>query len=409
MDELGSALESWLAKKRQCEDYTDRDGNSCRVSEDSLMAALYKLMLESLEEAVMFRSEDYPSFNDLFDKLTSYASTKHSLFLSNRDLQSGSSSSNKKDPDAMDVGAISKGKKGDAWKGKSKGKAIICHGCGRPGHRIADCKFIGSGKGKGGGGQDRTSNVKCWVCNGHGHYGKDCPSKGKSKGGGKEAYGKKGDGKPHKGKGGKSANAVEEPNASAEGRDDLGYLDLNLCLSSVEATPHYVVRYDGGEWLRINYDSGAATTVIPSEVVVHEVALEEAGEFVVASGENIPRFGRVRLPMTDEKGNARSVSTIVVGVHKPLGSAAECSKSHDYLLMVEGGYLIPRNSDVARGVRAECERLMRLYGEADILPIYREGNLYKYYLKRWGAAVELSSVGGDGSSKSGESRQAQEL
>lgn len=94
-----------------------------------------------------------------------------------------------------------------------------------------------------------------------------------------------------------------------EGKDDLGYLDLNSCLSSVEATPHYVVRHDGGEWLRINYDSGAATTVIPSEVVVHEVALEEAGEFVV----NIPRFGRVRLPMTDEKGNARSVSATVAG------------------------------------------------------------------------------------------------
>ena len=48
-------------------------------------------MPESLEEAVMFRSEDYPSFNYiiyLFDKLTSYASTKHSLFLSKRDLQS---------------------------------------------------------------------------------------------------------------------------------------------------------------------------------------------------------------------------------------------------------------------------------------------------------------------------------
>ena len=64
VDELGSVLESWLTKKRQYEEFTDRDGNPCRISEDSLMAALYKLMPESLEEAVMFRSEDYPSFND---------------------------------------------------------------------------------------------------------------------------------------------------------------------------------------------------------------------------------------------------------------------------------------------------------------------------------------------------------
>ena len=50
---------------------------------------------------------------------------------------------------------------------------------------------------------------------------------------------------------------------------------------------------------------------------------------------------------------------------------------------------------------------MRRHGDADILPIYREGNLYNFYLKRSGAAVELSSVGGDGSCKSGESRQAE--
>ena len=37
IDDLGQALEDWLSKKRQYEDFTDREGNPCEVSKDSLM------------------------------------------------------------------------------------------------------------------------------------------------------------------------------------------------------------------------------------------------------------------------------------------------------------------------------------------------------------------------------------
>ena len=126
------------------------------------------------------------------------------VILTTRDLQSHSSSSAKKDPDAMDIGAMSKGKKGDDKKGKTKGK-MVCHGCDKVGHKLSECRS--SGKGKGG---DRIDMVKCWNRDGYGHYGKDCPSRfngksgGKPKGGGR-AFGKKADDKG-KGKGGKSAN-----------------------------------------------------------------------------------------------------------------------------------------------------------------------------------------------------------
>ena len=390
VDELGSALESWLTKKRQYEEFTDRDGNPCRVSEDSLMAALYKLMPESLEEAVMFRSEDYPSFNDLFDKLTSYASTKHSLFLTKRDLQSHSSSSAKKDPDAMDIGAMSKGKKGDGKKGKTKGK-MVCHGCGKVGHKLSECRS--SGKSKGG---DRIDMVKCWNCDGYGHYGKDCPSRFKGKSGGKpkgggRAFGKKADDKG-KGKGGKSANAVDESNTQEAATAELGFLDLCACSNSVESTPHYVVSYAGEDWLRVNYDSGAAATVVPPEVVMQEVELVERGEFTVASGEGIPRYCKVRLRMEDEKQNPRSLTATVAGVHKPLGSAAEFSKSHDCVLFSDGGYLIPKSGVIATGMRKELDRLIKAHGDHELLPIYREGNLYNFYLKRKGIAEEIGAV-----------------
>lgn len=108
------------------------------MSEDSLMAALYRLMPSSLEEAVMFCIEDYPSFSDLFGKLSAHASAKHSLFLTQRDLgggRGGARSSNKLDPNAMDIGAMAKG------KGKEKGKFKgACNKCGRRGHKAADAR-----------------------------------------------------------------------------------------------------------------------------------------------------------------------------------------------------------------------------------------------------------------------------
>ena len=121
-------MRTWLTRKLQYEEFTDRAGNPCRVSEDSLTAAMYKLTPKSLEETVMFKPGDYDSFETLFDKLVSYASTKHSLKLS------ASVDESSQDPIAMDVGSVDK-------------------------------------------------NVQCWVCWGRGHMGKDCPqNKGKGKG-----------------------------------------------------------------------------------------------------------------------------------------------------------------------------------------------------------------------------------
>ena len=43
---LGLALEDWLTKKNQYETFTDVKGQACIVSDDSAIAALYKLMPE---------------------------------------------------------------------------------------------------------------------------------------------------------------------------------------------------------------------------------------------------------------------------------------------------------------------------------------------------------------------------
>ena len=49
VEDLGSALEDWLSKKRHYEMFTDRNGRSCQASDDSLVAAMFRLMPKSLD------------------------------------------------------------------------------------------------------------------------------------------------------------------------------------------------------------------------------------------------------------------------------------------------------------------------------------------------------------------------
>ena len=81
VEDLRPALEDWLSKTRHYETFTDRNGRPCQASDDSLMAAMFRLMPKSLEETVMFANED-EGFQELFDRLLVYSSTKQSVRMS---------------------------------------------------------------------------------------------------------------------------------------------------------------------------------------------------------------------------------------------------------------------------------------------------------------------------------------
>ena len=74
---LGAAPEDWLSKKRQYEKFTDRNGRP----DDSLVAAMFRLMPKNLEETAMFANED-EGFQELYDRLLVYSSTKQSTDVS---------------------------------------------------------------------------------------------------------------------------------------------------------------------------------------------------------------------------------------------------------------------------------------------------------------------------------------
>ena len=77
VEDLGSALEDWLSKKRQCEMFTDRNGRLCQASDDILVASMFRLMPKSQEETVMFTNED-EGFQELFDGLPTAARNSQS-------------------------------------------------------------------------------------------------------------------------------------------------------------------------------------------------------------------------------------------------------------------------------------------------------------------------------------------
>ena len=65
-------------KKHHYEMFTDRNGRPCQASDDSLVAAMFRLMPTSLEETVMFTNED-EGFQELFERLLACSSTEQSV------------------------------------------------------------------------------------------------------------------------------------------------------------------------------------------------------------------------------------------------------------------------------------------------------------------------------------------
>jgi len=440
IEDLGPALEEWLTKKKQYEDFTDRHGNPCVVSEDSLLSAMYKMMSTSLSEQMLFAHDDNSTFEEVYDKLTSYVSAKHSLKLHDKPVGGPAASGGgwRRDPNAMEVDSF------------QRHGGAVCGKCGKSGHTADKCwsttgaPSSSGGKPSGKGGNDRKANVQCWQCWQYGHYGKECPKnnavgKPSGKGGAKgKPSGKKGGKfvkKPKgKGKGKKGMNAVDEEDTTAQeesgdwwktdqegwqpeyeeeeygqGDSSLGAFDLNsvgvLKTVTEGVKVPYVTRFNGKQWLRFNYDSGAATTAVPFELAGSDAALKVVSHFKVASGEQIPDFGRAKMSSRDEHGNRRSIKGSLTKVHKPLGSASEFSGTHDCWLYEEGGVLLPKNGPVAKGLRAEYNRLVARHGIGDSLPIYREGNLYNFYLEMepWKQLNPLQVGGSSSSSGDGQS------
>ena len=71
------------------------------------------------------------------------------------------------------------------------------------------------------------------------------------------------------------------------------------------------------------------------------------------------------------------------------------SVTHDSFIWEHGGALVPKWSPIAVGMRRAYDDLCWKYGAAGVLPLYREGNLYNFYLAKTANPVQLSPMEGE--------------
>ena len=94
-------------------------------------------------------------------------------------------------------------------------------------------------------------------------------------------------------------NANDQTAREPEG--PIGGLEMN----SIETK--YIEQDELGQnWLRLNYDSGAAVTALPL-AIAGDLPLEKCGEFRVASGAVNPKLGKIKVKSMDESGMERTV------------------------------------------------------------------------------------------------------
>ena len=159
----------------------------------------------------------------------------------------------------------------------------------------------------------------------------------------------------------------------------------------------------------MTYDSGAVVTALPLAVVEGK-AVSEGEPFVGAGGHQIRNFGKMKVVTSDENNQSRKLCASVADVHKPLVSAGELSKNQDSFLMEDGGFLIPRGSEIGKQMRIKLQELIIQYGDKELVKLYKEGGLYNFYvqMKEINAVESSSSGSAAGPSQSSFPRQAQE-
>ena len=112
--------------------------------------------------------------------------------------------------------------------------------------------------------------------------------------------------------------------------------------------------------------------------------------YKTASSERIEDYGAIVFTGNDEQGWTRSVSGRVSDVHKPLTSAARMAErgGMDFYLGSDGGYAIPRSSEIGWRMRAYFDRMLAKFSASGLLPVYVENGVYNYYLLKKDIAMK---------------------
>ena len=371
------AIEQLEDLVRRYEARRSASGTRELLSDDIKSASLELLVPNDLEKHLILNK----------NRLTTYELMKQEIELvvessigSKGSVTRPGQASSSSGPQPMDVDSITqwiaslvKGQAKGKGKGKSKGK--------------------GSGKGKGkdsskgSSGSNPNKDIVCHNCGKKGHKQADCWSKkrddkGNSKGNSKGNQ----KGKKHVSglENGESAEAGAEPAPEADvGLIEVGAIDGKVCTPAAASAVE--------EWVRFNLDTGAAQTAVPKDWVDDKVTVTGASEviFKTASGELVPSEGTGTFVGFGESGMRCRVRGAIADVHKPLVSAHKCLGFGRIAVLDEnGGQLVPVNSKAGRAIQGIINRATAAEAKT-WLPVYQERGVYNFYLKTKGGKRQV--------------------
>ena len=165
-----------------------------------------------------------------------------------------------------------------------------------------------------------------------------------------------------------AADGEPEAEAAALDTGPLGFEEID------------VGSFVDSEWIKLNYDTGAAVTAFPKGLVQSSPAYGNGRSYRTATGELIQDEGKVRATGLDENGNISRVTGRVAGVHKVLVSASRsASFGRNGWITRGGGYLIPDDSKCSRLIKKIVERESQK--DPTFVKLYEENGVYNFYLK----------------------------
>ncbi|CAK0906615.1 unnamed protein product, partial [Prorocentrum cordatum] len=377
LEELAGALERWEEAVKRYESRRDDDGNRERLSDSVRMSALESLLPAELEEHVLLNQSRLNTYELLRREIASHLEARTGARLRDAPVLTKA----QRDPNAMDIGALvrahqsgktgkDKGGKGKTGTGKGKDDKVKKGG-----------KGSGSGSGKG----SDTSHLVCWNCGRSGHKSSDCwrPSasaeviaKANAKAKGKQ--------KP-KGGGKHDAGALDVGKSEEESPGDWepeDHMFLELFSAEREESAKEVNRriVDDKGWVKVNFDSGCASSVIP-RAWTPATSAPSSQRFKTASGGIIADEGGGVLEGVNENGARMRLAGRRAAVTKPLVSASEMLRKRIGILDESCGMVIEKGSTAGRAIMKLVAKLKETGALENNIRLHQERGVYNAYLK----------------------------
>lgn len=375
LHELSAAIERWEELIR-----TYEGRSQTKVPDEILGGILVEMCPEALRNHLYLNANKLKGYDEVKEEIVAFLETRH-----------GNATGAGQGPTPMDIGAMTKGQggkgtgKGNSGKGSFSG---VCFTCGRTGHRSAECRSGGGGKGaqkgkgkdgkgKGNGSQDTQQKGKgkgkgkaqpfqgyCSACWRWGHRAADCRSTG----------------------GGKGVNAVAETQQHQQPEADQA--TTATILASMQAIQQQLTGGNAGASAQLaslgglcslgtqidalgtrgavrpyrvtgSVDSGAAATVIPvsmcSDYALRPTRASESGAtYKAANGAQVRNYGMRTIIAQDPNGDNQRLRCNVADVHKMLLSvSATVDMGHTVIFSKAGSAIVNDTSGKIIPLRRE--------------------------------------------------------